>query len=51
MHAQHWDDHTIYNFKEEDIPNIRKIFTHKWVTPRESNKMVGEVKARPGTWE
>jgi hypothetical protein len=36
MHAQHWDGRTIYNFKEEDIPNIRKILTHKWVTHPEN---------------
>ncbi|CAD6232376.1 unnamed protein product [Miscanthus lutarioriparius] len=32
MHAEHWDGHTIYNFMEKDIPNIRKLLTHKWVT-------------------
>ena len=28
MHAEHWDGRTIYNFKENDIPNIRKLLTH-----------------------
>ena len=32
MHVEHWDGRTIYNFKEKDIPNIRKLLTHKWVT-------------------
>ena len=32
MHAEHWDGRTIYNFKEKDIPNIRKLLTHKWGT-------------------
>jgi hypothetical protein len=47
MHAQHWDGRTIYNFKEKDIPNIRRILTHKWVThPNNATKWWEKLKLR-----
>ena len=31
LHAEFWDGHYIYTFKEKDISNIRKIWIHKWL--------------------
>jgi hypothetical protein len=52
MHAEHWDGRSIYNYKEKDMPNIRKILTHKWLThPNNVTNWREKLNLGPGTWE
>ena len=37
LHAEFWDGHYVYTFKEKDISNIRKILTHKWLNHFEND--------------
>ncbi|TVT99417.1 hypothetical protein EJB05_55238, partial [Eragrostis curvula] len=32
MNTEHWDGRSVPNFSEEDMPNIRKLLTYKWLT-------------------
>ncbi|OEL38051.1 hypothetical protein BAE44_0000929 [Dichanthelium oligosanthes] len=32
MHTNVWDGHSKHVFEEKDIPNLRKILTHRWHT-------------------
>ncbi|CAD6240320.1 unnamed protein product [Miscanthus lutarioriparius] len=36
MHAEHWDGRSMQYFKESDIPNIRKLLLHKWLTHKDN---------------
>jgi hypothetical protein len=36
MHAEHWDGRAACNFSHKDMPNIRKLLTHKWFTHEEN---------------
>lgn len=37
MHAEYWDGRSMEYFKEEDMPNIRKLLLYKWVTHPEND--------------
>ena len=37
LHAEHWDGRSIYNFKESDMPNIRKILTYNWLNHKDND--------------
>lgn len=36
VHAEKWDGSSMDYFSEQDIPNIRKILLHKWVTHKDN---------------
>ena len=37
MNAEYYDGRTVCNIQEGDMPRIRKILTHKWVTYDEND--------------
>ncbi|KAG2605582.1 hypothetical protein PVAP13_4NG083617 [Panicum virgatum] len=37
MHAQHWDGRLVCELHEKDIPNIRKILAHTWLSYEEND--------------
>ena len=43
MHAEHWDGHSMQYFKESDIPNIRKLLLHKWLTHKDNVCRIGKT--------
>jgi len=36
MHAEHWDGQAICNFQKEDIADIRKLFTYRWLSHKDN---------------
>ena len=37
MHAQHWDGRLVCELQGNDIPNIRKILAHTWLSYEEND--------------
>lgn len=34
--AEHWDGQAICNFQKEDIADIRKLFTYRWLSHKDN---------------